>query len=159
MRQMEISPPHERKLDLPDADATQALGAQIARVLAPGDVVCLIGGLGAGKTTLARGVVAALLGPGIETPSPTYTLVQVYEAPNFDLWHADLYRLERPDESVELGLEEAFETAVSLIEWPERLGDRLPGDRLEVHLDETSDGARRARLVGVGAWRERIDGI
>jgi len=159
MRQMDVSLPPERKLDLPDAAATRALGAKIARVLRPGDVVCLFGGLGAGKTTLARGVVAELLGADTETPSPTYTLVQVYEGPDFDLWHADLYRLERPEETVELGLEEAFETAASLIEWPERLGDLIPGDRLEVHLDETSDGARRARLVGVGAWRERIDGI
>lgn len=143
-------------LNLPDPEATERLGARLARVLRPGDVVCLFGPLGAGKTTVARGAVRALLGAGVETPSPTYTLVQTYAAPGFELWHADLYRLGRAEESVELGLEEAFETAVCLIEWPERLGDRLPEDRLDVYLEDADGGARRARLVAKGAWRDRI---
>jgi tRNA threonylcarbamoyladenosine biosynthesis protein TsaE len=142
-------------IDLPDATATEALGARIAAALQPGDVVCLYGELGAGKTTLARGVIRARMGRGVEAPSPTFTLVQTYLSPGLEIVHADLYRLEGPDESVELGLEDAYASAASLIEWPERLGARLPRDRLEVHLTDEGEGGRTARLVGRGAWRER----
>jgi tRNA A37 threonylcarbamoyladenosine biosynthesis protein TsaE len=86
--------------------------------------------------------------------------VQTYLAPKslggLEIVHADLYRLESPDESVELGLEDAFASEATVIEWPERLGSRLPPDRLEVHLEDVGAGGRTARLVGRGAWRERI---
>lgn len=148
---------------LPDAAATEALGARIAARLGPGDVVCLSGGLGAGKTTLARGLIRAALGgeagEDFEVPSPTYTLVQTYSAPGFELWHVDLYRLERAEEALELGVEDAFETAAIVIEWPERLGPFIPSDRLEVHLEDADGQGRTARLVGRGAWRERIADI
>lgn len=152
---------------LPDAAATEALGARIAARLGPGDVVCLYGGLGAGKTTLARGLIRAALGvqngegagEDLEVPSPTYTLVQTYSAPGFELWHADLYRLERAEEALELGVEDAFESAAIVIEWPERLGRLIPSDRLEVHLEDADGRGRTARLVGRGAWRERISDI
>src|SRR5690606_35821703 len=107
---------------LPDPAATEALGARIAHRLRAGDVIALYGGLGAGKTTLARGLIRALLRADVETPSPTYTLVQSYETPGLEVVHADLYRLESPEESVELGLEDAFVAAATVIEWPERLG-------------------------------------
>ncbi|MGD2133806.1 MAG: tRNA (adenosine(37)-N6)-threonylcarbamoyltransferase complex ATPase subunit type 1 TsaE [Maricaulaceae bacterium] len=145
------------QIPLPTEAATLALGARIAAALGPGDVICLYGDLGAGKTTLARGLIAALCADAGEVPSPTYTLVQTYRAGGFDVWHVDLYRLEGEDESAELGLEDAFDAHVSVIEWPERLGRRLPPDRLEVHLAETDDGGRVARLIGQGAWRGRID--
>jgi tRNA threonylcarbamoyladenosine biosynthesis protein TsaE len=146
-------------IPLPDAAATEALGARLAARLGPGDVICLYGALGAGKTTLARGAIRALVGPGTETPSPTYTLVQSYAAEGLEIVHADLYRLEREDDVLELGLEDAFLTSAVLVEWPERLGARLPRDRLDVHLEDAGQGGRRARLVGHGSWRERIGSL
>ncbi len=153
-------PVSELVILLPDAAATEALGARLAARLGPGDLVALYGQLGAGKTTFARGVIRALLGPDVETPSPTYTLVQNYAAPGLEIVHADLYRLERADDVLELGLEDAFVTSAVLVEWPERLGARMPRDRLELYLDDDAGtGGRRARLVGRGAWRERIAGL
>jgi tRNA threonylcarbamoyladenosine biosynthesis protein TsaE len=145
-------------VSLPSPAATEALGARIARVLRPGDVVALYGGLGVGKTTLARGLIRALMGEETEAPSPTFTLVQTYAAPGVEVVHADLYRLAAAEESVELGLEDAFATAATVIEWPERLGSRLPEDRLDVHLSD-ANGGRTAQLIGRGAWRERIDDL
>lgn len=141
-------------VDLPDEAATHALGQRIARLLRVGDVVCLSGGLGAGKTTLARAVISALAGEQ-DAPSPTYTLVQTYAAPDFDLWHFDLYRLNDPDQVFELGYEDALETGVSLIEWPERLAGTAPCDRLEIALRPAGAG-RRATLTPHGAWRQRL---
>ncbi|MGE0597761.1 MAG: tRNA (adenosine(37)-N6)-threonylcarbamoyltransferase complex ATPase subunit type 1 TsaE [Hyphomonadaceae bacterium] len=146
-----------RVLSLPDAAATEALGARLAALLRPGDVVCLKGELGAGKTTLARGAISVWAGAG-EVPSPTYTLLQIYEGAKGPLWHVDLYRLRRPEEVWELGLEEGFVEAACLIEWPERLGASLPRDRLEVVLEAAGDG-RRAVLTGYGAWSSRLDEI
>jgi tRNA threonylcarbamoyladenosine biosynthesis protein TsaE len=128
---------------------TAAVGARLAAKAKIGDVIFLRGGLGAGKTTLARGLIAAWTGSDEEAPSPTYTLVQTYEGPRGPLWHIDLYRLDNPDDTLELGLEEAFETAVVVIEWPERLGPNAPHDRLEVHLQERGEG-RLIELFGVG---------
>lgn len=145
-------------IPLPDAAATRALGARLGRRLREGDVVCLKGGLGAGKTTLARGVIEAWTGAEQEAPSPTFTLVQVYDGPNGVLWHVDLYRLKHAEEAFELGLEEAFASAACLIEWPERLGGMLPRDRLEVALSMDGE-ARRAELTGFGAWGTRVDAI
>lgn len=142
-----------RVLDLPDEAATQALGQRLAGVLRVGDVVCLSGGLGAGKTTLARAIIAALTGQE-DAPSPTYTLVQTYDAPDFDIWHFDLYRLTDPDQVLELGYEDALETGVSLIEWPQRLAGGVPADRLDIGLTPLGEG-RRAEIVGHGAWRLR----
>jgi tRNA threonylcarbamoyladenosine biosynthesis protein TsaE len=155
---MTPEPTSPHVIALPDAAATEALGARIAAQLRPGDVVCLYGALGAGKTTLARGLIRACMGEHVEAPSPTFTLVQTYLAPKslggLEVVHADLYRLRSPDESVELGLADAFVSAATVIEWPERLGERLPDDRLEVHLED-ADGGRSARLIGRGGWRER----
>jgi tRNA threonylcarbamoyladenosine biosynthesis protein TsaE len=147
-----------RRISLPDAAATLALGARLAAVLKAGDLVCLSGGLGAGKTTLARGAIAAWTGSDEEAPSPTYTLVQTYEGAGGELWHVDLYRLKAPEEALELGLEDAFVAAACLIEWPERLGPYLPADRLDIAL-EPLEGGRRATLTGHGAWRSRVDAI
>ncbi len=144
-----------RAVDLPDAAATEALGARVGAALAIGDVVCLTGPLGAGKTTFARGAVQAWVGHPEETPSPTYTLVQTYEGPRGVLWHMDLYRLHAPEEAMELGLEEAFAAAACLVEWSERLGPFLPRDRLDIAFSMAGDG-RRAALTGVGGWRARV---
>ncbi|HYD74033.1 MAG TPA: tRNA (adenosine(37)-N6)-threonylcarbamoyltransferase complex ATPase subunit type 1 TsaE [Candidatus Binatia bacterium] len=144
-----------RNIALTDAAATQALGRRLGAQLTQGDVVCLAGSLGAGKTTLARGVIEVWTGDQEEAPSPTYTLVQTYEGARGELWHVDLYRLKRPQEAWELGLEDAFASAATLIEWPERLEGHLPHDRLDIALSPDGEG-RRAALTGHGAWREKL---
>jgi tRNA threonylcarbamoyladenosine biosynthesis protein TsaE len=147
-----------RDIALPDAAATLALGRRLGAHLAPGDVVCLTGNLGAGKTTLARGVIEAWTGAPEDAPSPTYTLVQTYEGARGELWHVDLYRLKRSDEAWELGLDEAFVRAACVIEWPERLAGDLPRDRLDIELTPHGEG-RRATLTAHGVWRTRIEQI
>lgn len=154
----DLKPSDSVKTALADPAATEALGRRLAAVLRPGDVVCLSGDLGAGKTTLARGAIAAWTGVAEEAPSPTYTLVQTYAGAGGELWHVDLYRLSRPEDAWELGLEDAFADAVCLIEWPERLQGQLPRDRLDVTLTAQGTG-RVATLVGRGAWSERIGTI
>jgi tRNA threonylcarbamoyladenosine biosynthesis protein TsaE len=139
---------------LADAEATEALGAALALRLRPGDAVCLYGPLGAGKTTLARGLIRALTGPEEDVPSPTFTLVQLYEGPRFSVSHFDLYRLEQAGEVDELGLDEALEDGAALIEWPQRLGGRLPPDRLDIEIAFDAEG-RLARLTPHGAWKGR----
>ena len=140
--------------DLPDAEATGRLGAAVAVALKPGDTICLNGPLGAGKSTLARALVRALTTPHEDVPSPTFTLVQFYSGLHFPLAHFDLYRLERADEAFEIGLDEALEEGAAVIEWPERLGGRLPEDRLDIDIAISGDG-RIARLSPHGAWKGR----
>ena len=123
-----------------------SLGARLGRALRAGDTVSLIGGLGAGKTTLARGLVQSVL-PYESVPSPTYTLVQTYELRDFTLWHCDLYRLEHPDEAYELGLMDAMGEDVCLLEWPDRLGALLPSNVLTIEITFDGDG-RRVTLTG-----------
>ncbi|HEX8168045.1 MAG TPA: tRNA (adenosine(37)-N6)-threonylcarbamoyltransferase complex ATPase subunit type 1 TsaE [Beijerinckiaceae bacterium] len=145
--------------DIPLADeaATLRFGRLLAEELAPGDVVALSGGLGAGKTTLARAIVRALAGDGgLEVPSPTFTLMQAYDTPRGPVVHADLYRVNDPAELAELGFEEAAETGILLVEWPERAGSALKEDRLEIALELAGDGARRARLSGTGSVAARL---
>src|SRR5580704_5204478 len=130
---------------------TARLGAAIARELRRREAVCLSGPLGAGKSSLARGLIRALTGEETETPSPTFTLVQTYETKRFPVAHFDLYRLERPEEALELGLDDALDHGAAVIEWAEKLGHHLPANRLDVAL--AIDGERRrARLSPHGAW-------
>lgn len=143
-------------IDLPDAGATEELGRRIAQMLRPGDVIALSGDLGAGKTTLARGVLKAL-GLRGEAPSPTFAIVQPYEPPDVRLpvWHIDLYRLEGADDVLELGLDEGREHAVLLIEWPDRLGDRLWSDALHLHFGNGGGAGRRLTAEVPAAWEKR----
>ena len=135
-------------LPLADEAATERLGAALAARLRPRDVVALEGGLGAGKTTLARAILRAATGdPELIVPSPTFTLVEIYETPSASWWHFDLYRLEQPEQVFELGWEEARAEGVALVEWPERLGPLLPRERLTVRLAIEGEG-RRATLEG-----------
>lgn len=144
---------------LQDAAASESLGARLAPLLRARDVVALQGDLGAGKTTLARGLLRALAGaPDMEVPSPTFTLVEVYEFSALAVWHFDLYRLKRPEDAWELGLEQALGEAVSLIEWPERLADLIPAERLEIHL-AMDGGGRRADLAGSAGWAARLEAL
>lgn len=150
--------PFTARLALPDLAATAALGARIAAALEPGDLVALKGDLGAGKTALARGILTALglTGP---MPSPTFTLVQTYEAPRLVVRHYDLYRLEDPREIAELGLDEALEDGAVLVEWPERAGGLLPDDALTVLLTMPDAQSRQADLTGPARWARLLRGL
>lgn len=150
---------------LVDEAATLAMGARIAALLQPRDCIALYGDLGAGKTTLARGILQAL-GLEEEAPSPTFAIVQPYEPPEtrIPVWHIDLYRLDDPSEAMELGLDEARRDAAMLIEWPERLGPGLWADALKLHLtiEPRSAGgavgqsaARRLTATVPQAWEKR----
>lgn len=129
---------------LPSEEDTARLGVWLARRLQAGDCLLLEGSIGAGKSHLARALIRARLGRMEDVPSPTFTLVQIYQA-DTEIWHADLYRLSHPDEVLELGLDEAFEHAVCLIEWPDRLGKLAPADALRLTLVPEGEG-RRATL-------------
>jgi tRNA threonylcarbamoyladenosine biosynthesis protein TsaE len=148
------------RLELADEAATGALARALAALVRPGDVIALCGDLGLGKTTFARFFIRAQLGEDTEVPSPTFNLVQTYETNVGTIWHFDLYRLESPDEAFELGIEEAFADGISLIEWPDRLGDLLPTERLEIRL-ETGDAedARRVVIRGGGDWPGRAGAL
>jgi len=146
------------ELALADEAATAALAADVARILRPGDLMTLSGDLGAGKTTFARALVRARAGdPELEAPSPTFTLLQIYDLPRGAIVHADLYRLTGPEELEELGWEEAGEDAIVLVEWPDRIGADLPPDRLDLTLElGASPESRKARLSGYGAFGNRL---
>jgi tRNA threonylcarbamoyladenosine biosynthesis protein TsaE len=146
-------------IELPNEDATAALAARIAALARAGDVLALKGELGAGKTSFARAFIHAR-GGGEDVPSPTFTLVQVYELDGAAVWHFDAYRLRDPDEAWELGIEDAFRDGISLIEWPERLGSLVPGRRLEITLsDGPALGARRATIDLADDWAMRLAGL
>lgn len=140
---------------LADEAATDMFGRRLAARLAPGDVVLLSGDLGAGKTALARGILAGL-GHAGEVPSPTFTLVQSYEVPGVRLpvWHVDLYRLEDPNEVEELGLDEILADGALVIEWPERAGGRWP-EALHLTLTDSGEGSRRLTARVPPAWEAR----
>ncbi|MBV8537767.1 MAG: tRNA (adenosine(37)-N6)-threonylcarbamoyltransferase complex ATPase subunit type 1 TsaE [Alphaproteobacteria bacterium] len=140
---------------------TQALAAWTAARAGVRDVVALSGRLGAGKTAFARAFIHARPGGESvsEVPSPTFTLVQVYDlAP--PIWHFDLYRLSRPEDAWELGLEEALADAITLVEWPERLGPLLPRDRLDVELAAGPQAeSRDVTVTAHGDWVPRLAGL
>ena len=146
-------------VDLPNEAATAGFAAQISALAARGDIIALKGELGAGKTTFARGFIRAR-GSTEEVPSPTFTLVQVYDLTPTAIWHFDLYRLKSPEEVWELDIEEAFAEGISLIEWPERLGPLLPRRRLEIEfLFGDQPEARRVVLDAGEDWQKRLAGI
>lgn len=135
-------------------EETAAIAHKIATLLRPRDVVLLKGDLGTGKSTFARALIQALCGKDMEVPSPTFTLVQTYETSAFTLYHFDLYRLKRPEEVYELGVEEAYADGVSLIEWPERLGAILPKEALEIEFSYGSH--ENERILHFTGWKDRL---
>ncbi len=143
-------------ITLPDLAAMDAFGRRIAALLQPGDVVALTGGLGAGKTTLARAIISAL-GYESEVPSPTFTIIETYDPPavNLPLVHADFYRLNGPDEVHEIGLDDYRDGAALLAEWPDHAGgfDHEPGC-LSIRLEVADEG--RIAIVEAGRdWLNR----
>ncbi|KGM47114.1 tRNA (adenosine(37)-N6)-threonylcarbamoyltransferase complex ATPase subunit type 1 TsaE [Pseudooceanicola atlanticus] len=134
-------------------ELAQAFGA----ILQPGDQILLEGPVGAGKTHFARCLIQSMLGWAEDVPSPTFTLVQTYDTEKAEIWHADLYRLTSPDEVIELGLDETFETAICLIEWPDRLGSLVPADALRLQFVTVDDETREITATGPDtAWRDRL---
>ena len=134
-----------------------ALGARLAPHLRACDVLLLSGGLGAGKTTFSRGLIKALSGAD-EVPSPTYTLLQTYEGEDFPIYHFDLYRIDNPQDVWELGIEEALDEGLSLIEWPQRLGDIAPDGALHINIDFTETG-RMVAFSGNADWAKRMQHV
>src|SRR5215813_8994954 len=146
--------------ELPEEAATAALAVRISVLAARGDIIALKGDLGTGKTTFARAFIRARGNRDEEVPSPTFTLVQLYELDPTAIWHFDLYRLRFPEEAWELGIEDAFSGGISLIEWPERLGPLLPESRLEISLTfGDRPGARHASLDPGAGWQTRLTAI
>jgi tRNA threonylcarbamoyladenosine biosynthesis protein TsaE len=140
------------RLDGPEA--TEALGRRLAPLLRAGDVVALFGDLGAGKTTLARGILAGLGHDG-EVASPTFPIVIPYDTLRLPAWHVDLYRLEQPAEIEELALDEALDDGALIVEWPERMGDALWGHSLRLTLRREGEGARALTAEVPAAWEAR----
>ncbi|OUI86789.1 tRNA (adenosine(37)-N6)-threonylcarbamoyltransferase complex ATPase subunit type 1 TsaE [Acetobacter tropicalis] len=139
---------------LKDEAATQHFAMQVAAVARPGDAILLSGPLGAGKSVFARAFLRALCeNPALDVPSPTYTLVQTYDAPLCAVSHFDLWRLGGPDELEELGWEEARDGIV-LVEWPERLEDLTPDDALHLGVSVLAGGDRQVSIKG---WSQRFD--
>lgn len=157
-----MNPPSELLLSatirLPSPEATDRFAQTIAETLVPGDTILIEGPIGAGKSHFCRAAIRHLLHRedlDEDIPSPTFTLVQTYALASGELWHADLYRLGDPGQLVELGLDEAFETAIALVEWPDRLGAAAPPNALHVTLSPTGD--ENARLARLSARDRRWD--
>jgi N-acetylmuramate 1-kinase len=148
------------RLEAPDEAATLRIAAAQAAWLAPGDFVALAGELGAGKTTFARGLIRALAeNSDLEVPSPTFTLMQIYDTPAGSVVHADFYRLRSMVELDNLGWDDATADAIAIVEWPERIEDMLPAERLEVNLRfdaESDENSRVVELCGTGSVGRRL---
>lgn len=151
-------------VQLPSEDSTRELAGKIAVLLRAGDVLLLHGPVGAGKTFLVRAIIQARLAASDrleDVPSPTFTLVQTYDDGAAEIWHADLYRLSGAGDVAELGLNDAFEHAISLVEWPDRLGPDIPFDALHLHFEYGPDDTTRAVefACGAGDWPERLSSL
>lgn len=146
---------------LKSPDATAHLASQIAPLLRPGDTLLLDGPIGAGKSHFARALIQTrLAAAGVfeDVPSPTFTLVQTYDDGQTEIWHSDLYRLTNIADIDELGLWDAFQTAICLVEWPDRLGPYSPKNALTLTLvPEGNEAHRTARLKSTDLkWRKRL---
>jgi tRNA threonylcarbamoyladenosine biosynthesis protein TsaE len=142
---------------LGDLAATRAFAEKLAAIARVGDVIALEGPIGAGKTTFARFFIKGI-GYQEDVPSPTFNLVQTYEGEGLSVWHFDLYRLSRPEDVYELGIEQAFDEGITLIEWPDQLGDLLPAEALSLTFRQGAGDS--ARIVDVDRnphWADRLD--
>ena len=127
---------------------TALVAEQLAPLLKKGDIVLLNGTLGVGKTTFVRALIRHLLQTEIDVPSPTYTLLQIYDTPNFAIYHFDFYRLKSPEEAYEIGIEDAFSDGVSLIEWPDKIAGLLPAKCKAITFQLLADGCRKIIAEG-----------
>lgn len=148
------------KCTLHSLKETKSFAEKLGTLLMPGDVVLFKGDLGAGKSTLIRALIQSLCGENTDVPSPSFTLVQTYEAPQFDIWHFDFYRLEDSEEIFELGIEEAFQSGVSLVEWPERLGSYTPKNHLLIEITQgLIYDERLLTLIPTDLWYARANAL
>ena len=147
-------------IKLDNLAATKRLGIFLGNLLRAGDVIALSGTLGAGKSELARAIIEHHNPDETDIPSPTFTLVQSYETQDgTPLLHFDMYRLEQPQDALELGIEDAFYEGVSLIEWPEKIGPFLPSNALQCDLIIEPSGSRTLVIDASDAWAQRLKGI
>ena len=155
---MSAIPSEKLVLNLADASATEALGAQLSLFARPGDIITLSGDLGAGKTTLAWAVIRAMAPDAgtFEVPSPTFTLVQSYDFTRLDVSHYDFYRLSEEAEALELGFPGLSDAGIALVEWPDRASGLLPAEHLEICIEDNNDPGRIATLTGTGSWAFRL---
>ena len=145
------------KIQIKTQAETEKIAHQIAQIADIGDVIALHGDLGVGKSVFSRAFVRALTSEDEEVPSPTFTLVQMYDADLGDLYHFDMYRLESPDDCLELGIEEAFADGVSLIEWPSKMGAYLPWDCLNIEISHgETETSRTMEFISQGSWLDRL---
>ena len=121
---------------------TIKIATDYAKKVKPGMVIALFGTLGAGKSAFCRGFIQSLCPHVCDVPSPTFTILQTYEAAEFDIYHFDMYRLKVPEEAYELGIEDAFVEGVSLIEWPEKIGSLLPRNSIKITIEIQDDETR-----------------
>ena len=135
---------------------TAEFARQIATLVGAGDILLLDGPVGAGKTAFSRALIQSLLPVPEDVPSPTFTLVQTYDTPDFEIWHCDLYRLTSPDEVFELGLDDAFTQALCLIEWPDRLDGTVPKDATTLSFDYADVDSRTVRVSGTKPWVKHV---
>ncbi|MEE4189261.1 MAG: tRNA (adenosine(37)-N6)-threonylcarbamoyltransferase complex ATPase subunit type 1 TsaE [Roseobacter sp.] len=144
---------------LSSPDATAHCAIALGASLRSGDTLLLEGDVGAGKTHFARHLIQSLLETPEDVPSPTFTLVQTYETTAGPLWHSDLYRIGSTFEIDELGLPDAFDSAICIVEWPDRLGDLAPTDALRLHFEQgPSEDARRLTATWTAdRWSQVID--
>ncbi|MCK4939739.1 MAG: tRNA (adenosine(37)-N6)-threonylcarbamoyltransferase complex ATPase subunit type 1 TsaE [Rhodospirillaceae bacterium] len=150
---------HTIKIELAGLKDTLDLAGRIAALAEIGDVIALSGDLGSGKTEFARGFIRRLADAEEEVPSPTFTLVQTYEGISGEIYHFDLYRINTPEEVLQLGIEDALREAITIIEWPEKMGQFLPRGRLDIRLSVTKGkNHRQAELIAHGHWAERLRG-
>ena len=141
------------------ADDTARAGAALASVLCAGDVVLLIGDVGAGKTHFARALIQSILPEPEDVPSPTFTLVQVYDTTRGPVWHADLYRITSDQEIDELGLSDAFDDAICLVEWPDRLGPIAPDNALSIPIAAPEEGRVAMLTWSDTRWAARLNQV
>ena len=148
-------------ITLSSPEQTAALAVRLGACLRPGDTVLLEGPIGAGKTHFARSLIQSRLAAPEDVPSPTFTLVQTYDTDSCEIWHADLYRLTAPDEVIELGLIDAFQAAICLVEWPDRLGQLAPENALTLRFAPgTAEDDRILTITWTApAWADRLAGV
>lgn len=143
------------KYNISDLQETKKLSEKLGELLTPQDIVTFSGNLGAGKTTFVKFLIQSIVKQEIPVTSPTFNLVQIYETKKFPIWHFDMYRLRDSDEVFELGYEEALSEGVSLIEWPEKMQEFLPKDRLDVIIKTVDVNKRVIEFIPHGEWKNR----